>query len=72
MGFPHFNNSTHCIQNKIQLKMDHQTSKETESHTSVEEEQAMAVSSSDSKKICYTRYNSPFWQIVIVSFVAFG
>lgn len=52
--------------------MNHQTSKATETHTSVEEEQAMAVSSSDSKKICYTRYNSPFWQIVIVSFVAFG
>ena len=25
-----------------------------------------------SHKICYTRYNSPFWQVVIVSFVAFG
>lgn len=51
--------------------MDYQTSKATKIHTGVEEEQAMAVSSSDSK-ICYTRYNSPFWQIVIVSFVAFG
>jgi hypothetical protein len=72
MGFPHSNHSTHYIQNKIHFKMNHQTSKATETHTSVEEEQAMAVSSSDSKKICYTRYNSPFWQIVIVSFVAFG
>lgn len=71
MGFPHSNNSTHYIQNKIQFKMDYQTSKATKIHTGVEEEQAMAVSSSDSK-ICYTRYNSPFWQIVIVSFVAFG
>jgi hypothetical protein len=52
--------------------MDHQTSKATETHTSVEEEQATTGRNSDSMKICYTRYNSPFWQIVIVSFVAFG
>ncbi|CEJ57892.1 hypothetical protein PMG11_06569 [Penicillium brasilianum] len=41
------------------------------SSADVEEDQTMANRSSDSK-ICYTRYNSPFWQIVIVSFVAFG
>ncbi|KAJ5614496.1 hypothetical protein N7528_008150 [Penicillium herquei] len=27
---------------------------------------------SSTEKICYSRYNSPFWQVVIVSFVAFG
>jgi hypothetical protein len=41
------------------------------SSADVEEDQIMANHNSDSK-ICYTRYNSPFWQIVIVSFVAFG
>lgn len=52
--------------------MDHQTSKATKNHDGVEEEEVIAVNSSVSNKICYSRYNSPFWQIVIVSFVAFG
>ncbi|KAJ5637608.1 hypothetical protein N7490_007487 [Penicillium lividum] len=41
----------------------------------VESESSPDVASGEvetSHKICYTRYNSPFWQIVIVSFVAFG
>jgi hypothetical protein len=52
--------------------MDHQTSKATNPRTSVEEEQEVAGSNNGSNNICYTRYNSPFWQIIIVSFVAFG
>jgi hypothetical protein len=51
--------------------IDNQESKAAENSIHSEEEQCRVFSHGDSK-ICYTRYNSPFWQIVIVSFVAFG
>ncbi|KAL2820308.1 major facilitator superfamily domain-containing protein [Aspergillus granulosus] len=39
---------------------------------SVDEDAALAEIDVSSEKICFSRYNSPFWQVVIVSFVAFG
>ena len=57
---------------KLHSKMDTHVPKKSEPRDDAVEDQGLGDSSFHSTKICYTRYNAPFWQIVIVSFVAFG
>jgi hypothetical protein len=46
--------------------------KDSDTSPHIDEGSVVAETDIISQKICFTRYNSPFWQIVVVSLVAFG
>ncbi|GAM44133.1 MFS transporter [Talaromyces pinophilus] len=52
--------------------MDSDAPKTATTPTKNERDRVMVETTSVSQKICFSRYNSPFWQVVIVSIVAFG
>jgi hypothetical protein len=52
--------------------MAHETAKSQDISPAIEEDTAVAELDMSSEKICFSRYNAPFWQVVVVSFVAFG
>jgi hypothetical protein len=52
--------------------MVNEARKNKDTSPSVEEDAGMGETDIISQKLCFSRYNSPFWQIVVVSFVAFG
>jgi hypothetical protein len=52
--------------------MASQTAKNQQNSPAIEEDTAVAEMDMSSEKICFSRYNSPFWQVVVVSLVAFG
>jgi hypothetical protein len=52
--------------------MDSQSQKTAATSTKNEKDRVMGDTMRVSQKISYSRYNSPFWQVVVVSIVAFG
>jgi hypothetical protein len=52
--------------------MASESAKNQDISPAIEEETAVAEMDMTSEKICFSRYNSPFWQVVVVSLVAFG